>query len=142
MKFESNWRFKSLDALEKVNSRKPEYDSHLVVTCTRLRKIPLNKFGVEDLRIMIGQNISLKYLIPLAIEVLEKDILAEGDLYEGDLLNAVLSSEVAYWKTEKQHWETILLLFEKNRELLDSFNVSNELRKEMRLFDEFTKIHN
>ena len=40
-----------------------EYYSGLVKTCHTLRKKPLKDFTVEDLRIMIGQNIGLKYLI-------------------------------------------------------------------------------
>ena len=73
------------------------FDSHLVTRTSKLRKVPLNEFTVEDLRIMIGQNIGLPYLIPLAIDRLKENVLAEGDLYPGDLLVAVTSIESDFW---------------------------------------------
>jgi len=38
---------------------------------------------------MIGQEIGLDYLMPLALTELEKDPMVEGDLYPGDLLGYV-----------------------------------------------------
>jgi hypothetical protein len=53
---------------------------------------------VEDLRIMIGQNIGLRYLVPLAITRLNEQPLAEGSYFPGDLLCNVLRVEPNYWK--------------------------------------------
>ena len=75
----------------------PTYDSGLVIRCHALREKPLSDFTVGDLRVMIGQEISLRHLVPRAISVLEEDPLAEGDYYPGDLLNAVLSIDRHYW---------------------------------------------
>ena len=86
-KFENNWKSKTVENLENDFWGEPMDDSHLVLTCHRLRKKPLGDFETEDLRIMIGQNIGLKYFIPLAIDTLLDNVLAEGNLYEGDLLN-------------------------------------------------------
>jgi CDI immunity proteins len=61
-------RKKSLEELEGAVSGEPDYDSYLVSTIHRLRRKPLNEFSVEDLRIMIGQQIGLRYLVPLAIK--------------------------------------------------------------------------
>ena len=97
---------KSLQELENSDWGEPEYSSHLVTECHRLRRVPLEKFTLENLRIMIGQNISLHFLIPLAIEHLEKDPLASGDMFEGDLLLAVLRSDPKFWNERpelKQH---------------------------------------
>src|SRR5512132_3556790 len=79
-------RQKTLDELEGVVWGPPTYDSHLVRTCHRLRTKPVGEFGVEDLRIMIGQNIGLPFLLPLALERLEEGPWASGDMYPGDLL--------------------------------------------------------
>ncbi|MBT8456786.1 MAG: hypothetical protein HKO95_00710 [Rhodobacteraceae bacterium] len=57
----------TLEYLEKDVWPDPDYDSHLVATCHRLRKKRLGEFEVEDLRIMIGQGIGLKYLLPKAV---------------------------------------------------------------------------
>ncbi|MDX2170206.1 MAG: contact-dependent growth inhibition system immunity protein [Deltaproteobacteria bacterium] len=90
---------KTLDQLDPSAWGKPEYDSHLVTTCHRLRQQPPREFSVEDLRIMIGQGISLPWLMPLAVEALEADPLAEGDFYPGDLLAAVLRVPPDYWSS-------------------------------------------
>src|SRR5438874_13777906 len=89
---------KSLQELEGSDWGEPKYDSYLVRTMHRLRRVPLREFNVEDLRIMIGQNIGLKYLIPLAFEKLGKNALAEGDYYAGDLLKAVLTVRPDVWQ--------------------------------------------
>jgi hypothetical protein len=83
---------KSLQELEQSDWGEPTYDSHLVTTVHRLRRVALREFSVEDLRIMIGQSIGLPYLVPLALQHLRKDPLAEGDFYPGDLLKGCSQS--------------------------------------------------
>src|SRR5437899_317181 len=80
----------SLNELEGVVWGEPTFDSHLITTCYRLRTKPVDEFTVEDFRIMIGQKFSLDYLMPLAIVELEREPLAEGDCYPGDLLAKVI----------------------------------------------------
>lgn len=97
MKFENNWRFKTLENLEKEVWPKIDSEGHLVTRRQKLRKVPLNEFSVEDLRIMIGQGLGLRFLIPLAMERLKENVLAEGDFYPGDLLVAVTSVQNEFW---------------------------------------------
>jgi hypothetical protein len=61
-------RSKTLQELEGQDWGDSDFPSYLVRTCHALRRKPLRDFTVEDLRIMIGQNIGLNYLMPLAIE--------------------------------------------------------------------------
>lgn len=82
----------SLEQLEKDVWPEPEYNSHLVTTCHKLRKKSLSDFSIEDLRIMIGQGIGLKFLLPKAVDILKENPFAEGDFYAGDLLVAVAKS--------------------------------------------------
>ena len=96
-------RSKTLDQLERTAGGAPEYDSYLVQTCNRLRGKPLIDYTVEDIRIMVGQNIGLKHLVPLALDVLGENPKAEGDFYEGDLLKALLSVEHSFWKKFRQY---------------------------------------
>ena len=93
---------KTLDQLEGVVWGEPTYDSHLVTTCHRLRTKPIDEFSVEDLRIMIGQQISLPHLVPLAVAALERDPLAEGDDYPGDLLANVIGARE--WLQANPEW--------------------------------------
>ncbi|WP_320066030.1 contact-dependent growth inhibition system immunity protein [Micromonospora sp. RTGN7] len=74
-------------------------DTTLVRRCTELRRKPVAEFTVEDLRIMLGQQIGVSALLPLAVRVLLRDPLAEGDYYPGDLLRNVLRLPDSAWST-------------------------------------------
>ena len=68
---------------------------------------------------MIGQQIALTHLLPLALAHLEENPLAEGDLYLGDLLDAVLGVDEEFWT--------------KNPDLqLDAHNVIDRLEEALR----------
>src|SRR5688572_9404953 len=114
MKLENNWRYKTLENLEKNIWPKVDFESHLVKRTTYLRKIPLNEFTVEDLRIMIGQSFGLDYLIPLALEKLKVNVLEEGDLFPGDLLQAVVKSDPEFWKLNEPFKQEIRQIIKQN----------------------------
>jgi hypothetical protein len=99
MEFEFD-RNKSLQELEQSDWGEPTFDSYLVTTVHRLRRKPLAEFTVEDLRIMIGQRFSLRFLLPLAFERLEENPMVDGDMYNGDLLSAVLHIDESYWQND------------------------------------------
>ena len=119
MKFENNWKYKSLEQLEKNFWKAPVNASYLIMTCHELRKKKLNEFVVEDIRIIIGQEIGIKFLIPLAIKQLKKDILAEADYYPGDFLETVLTSSQDYWKKNIFEWSEVCQLIEQNSGLIE-----------------------
>ena len=92
-------RHRTLQQLEGVDWGDPDpAATRLVTECHRLRRKPLVEFTAGDLRVMIGQEIGLPYLVPLALEVLEGDPLAEGDCFPGDLLAAVTGVGDDFWK--------------------------------------------
>ncbi len=135
----------TLEQLDKHVWGEPDYDSdtHLVKTCHQLRKKPLRDFTIEDLRIMIGQNINLEFLIPLALEQLKENILAEGNCYEGDLLNNILTSEKEYWLSNKKNWQIFCELFEKNITRLKQFDTIKEIKSSwVENFKMFKEINN
>src|SRR5258708_12391384 len=89
-------RNKSLQDLDGQDWGEATFPSYLVRTCHALRRKPLRDFTIEDLHIMIGQNIGLEYLVPLAIERLQRDPFAAGDFYPVDLLVNVLTLESSF----------------------------------------------
>jgi CDI immunity proteins len=115
-------RRKSLQELEQDDWGEPTYDSYLVTTCHRLRRKPLAEFAVEDLRIMIGQKISLSYLVPLAVERLEEEPLAAGDYYAGDLLQAVLSAGEEFWASHPDSLQRVRKVVGRVKDLLRSLD--------------------
>ncbi len=88
----------------------------------RLRRKPLADFTVQDLRIMIGQNIGLPFLVPLAVERLEAEPLAAGDFYPGDLLASVLRVNESFWQTHPDSLRRIRHVIDRLRELAPSLD--------------------
>ena len=86
----------------------------------------LNDFTVEDLRLMIGQNETLIYLIPLALEELDKNTLAEGDLFEGDLLTNVLNCDADYWKKDPDSLRKLKVLLARDKTRLDQAGLAKD----------------
>jgi hypothetical protein len=98
MKFESNWRQKSIENLEKKNwGDVPQDESSIIQRLMRLRKVPLEEFTIDDIRFMIIQEVGLPYLLTLAIEFLQKDLFTEGNYYEGDLLTGKVIKPCAFF---------------------------------------------
>ncbi len=117
-------RTKTLQQLENDDWGEPTFDSHVVTTCHRLRRKSRSEFTVEDLRIMIGQKISLLYLIPIALERLEVDPLAGGDYYDGDLLGLVLLVDDPFWAARPD-------LLQRIRAVVERVKVSLFVRNEI-----------
>lgn len=125
---ENNWRKKSLESLEKITwpALSSGEESYLIKTCYHLRKKQLQYFTTEDLRMMIGQEIGLYFLIPLAIEKLRDNLFAEGDMYEGDLLKNVLEIDTKFWVDNKNYWQQLNDLIKDRRQEITkkSFDIS------------------
>jgi len=129
VKLENNWQFKSLVSLQKLTnfSVSENPPSRLVRRCEELHLIPLNEYSIEDLRLMIGQEFALEYLIPLAIEKLHEDVLAEGDYYPGDLLSSVLKINPSFWKQNPDLYKQLKGLVGKRREDIKEEGISLKL---------------
>ncbi|WP_417882727.1 contact-dependent growth inhibition system immunity protein [Xanthomarina gelatinilytica] len=93
-----------------------EFPSNLVINCHKYRKIPIKDLTIEQLRLLISQKVGIDYLTKIAIEKLEQNILAEGDLYEGDLLEAVLGLPTEFWTDKQTEFRTLRSLVERNSE--------------------------
>ncbi|UNK21355.1 contact-dependent growth inhibition system immunity protein [Paenibacillus sp. N3/727] len=106
--------------MEDCDWGEPEYCSSLVVNVHRLRKTPLKNFSDEDLRLMILQQVSLDYLLPIAFERLINNPLRSGEMYTGDLLSSILKVDKAYW-TDRQDFKHEL------DDLLNEFNNTVEV---------------
>lgn len=116
MALKNNWQYKTIEELENQNFGNPgEAPTNMVKRCLELCRVPIGEFTVEDLRLMIGQNFSLRYLIPLAIEQLRKDIFVEGDCFPGDLLKNLLSVDKIFWQDHKLLWTAVNELIKDKR---------------------------
>jgi len=74
----------------------------LVTECHRLRHIPLKNLAVEELGTLIGQEIGVQYLVPVAIEILDDDPWAGGYMYPGHLMKRVVELPASFRKENPQ----------------------------------------
>ena len=97
------WAVKSLDELEGVSWDEPDHP--WLVAVEEARGKPLREFTVEDLRFMLGQQISLPVLMPMALDVLELvDPFAGGNMNHGTLLYNALTVNKRFWQEHPQLW--------------------------------------
>jgi hypothetical protein len=115
----------SLDELEYDHWPDPDDDAtRLVQEVHRLRSLPIGQMTVDDLRLLLGQQIGTSWLMPLALERLMRDPVAQGDFYPGDLLIAVLRTDKSYWST---HPDAVQSLNDVRRRLIDIPDVPDRL---------------
>lgn len=91
------FRSKSLEDLKGPLGHHMGSDSYLESECRRLHSVPLPKLTVENLRLLVGQKIGLKHLVPIALDILEENPLVGGHFYPGDLLNSVALAPEHFW---------------------------------------------
>jgi hypothetical protein len=89
---------KSLEELEGQVWPYNDFDSHAVQETQRLRKVPVDQLTIEDLPLLIGQQIGLQFLVPVALDLLVVNPLAQGAFYRGDLLANLLKLPPAFWQ--------------------------------------------
>ena len=59
---------------------------------------------------MIGQNIGLEHLLPMALDILSANPMAEGDYYPGDLLSSVVSARREYFLSHPDATRRVLAI--------------------------------
>jgi hypothetical protein len=103
---------KSLEELEGQVWPHNDFDSHVVQESQRLRKVPVNQLTIEDLRLLIGQQIGLQFLVPVVLDLLVLVInpLAQGAFYRGDLLANLLKLPPEFWQSHPQYNNTMVEL--------------------------------
>ena len=121
----------SLEVLENDFWGPPTFPSNLVKTCHKIRTLPLNQLTIEHLRMAILQKISLPYLVPLAVQKLQNDPLAEGAFYEGDLLNSVLNIPDEYFEWDKASAANISIIALKAEAALKSKDDPDEVDRDL-----------
>lgn len=64
----------------------------LLRRCYVFARTELAELSNEGVRTLVGQQMFLKWLLPVALERLSKDIWISGDFYRGALLRSVVGS--------------------------------------------------
>lgn len=118
IRMNKDFRDKSISELEgwiwKDPVPSPEDSSGTVCRFYRLHRTPIKDLELGDLRFLIGQNSTLKYLVPMAMDQLRKDLFIETEYYPGDLLCALLqiNNEPNYWISHSDQRDMLVSLYE------------------------------
>lgn len=140
MNFDRN---KSLQELENSDWGDPDNEgSSLVNDCLSLRRIPLKDFDGPKLVEMISQDIGIDYLIPMALELLRADPLADRQFYPGCLLSTLLQASSRYWDKHSDLRDEIERIYQgvlankaRDEDLRDG--IVSELNRSYLIFTEF-----
>lgn len=97
----------------------------------RLRTIQIEKLEAKDIRLLIGQNVGLKFLIPVALDILQDNIFVDTELFEGDLLKSVITVDNTFWNDNKE-------LKDQLDDLLKSYTDEDKEKFKKGKFDEWT----
>ena len=116
---------KTLEELDGQDWGEPEWQSHLVLECHRLHRTPLRDYTPADFRRMVGQSLSLEFLVPLAFPLVTDDPFIETEYYPGDLLCALLTSDRKFWEAHPDLRAALLRIAESGRSLLDTLDESD-----------------
>jgi hypothetical protein len=128
---------KSIEELECDIWKDTEYPTELIRRSYELRKVPITNLDIDDLRLLIGQQIGLKYIVPLALRALSKDILAEGNYYPGDLLKSVLEIPKTFWVSNNSLFSELCSIVKKEVSLIRNSDIIDDSIKDLLL----TQIH-
>ena len=104
---------------------KSNFDSYIVKTCETAVKKPLKELTNEEIRCLISQKIGLKYTIPLALNVLNENILVDCQYYNGDLLNAILELTENDWDFNQILLIKFVNIIKKSNKELKNLNDEN-----------------
>lgn len=93
-------RTKSLEQLDGERWGDPPADAtSLVRTVHEWRRRPIGTLEPDELARLIGQDVGLPWLLPLAVEILRDEALKQpaGGFIDGDLLYAVVTRSSEVW---------------------------------------------
>jgi len=124
----------TLTQLEEQDWGPPSFDSSLVQSVHRLRNVRLGDLTAGDVRLLIGQKISLPFLVPLALDILDSNPFIEGSYYPGDLLAALLETPQDYWTKYPDVLARTAVIAQKSLATIDGVDVGSTVRPRLEKF--------
>ncbi len=93
--------FRQIEMAKGVSPSEIENRSPLSDWYARVRDIPLSALGIDDLCKSVRQALFPDYVVPVALDVLAKELLA-GEMYDGELAAAFRSISQTFWREHRQ----------------------------------------
>ena len=95
----------------------------------------------SDIYLAVSQEKGLRFTLPLAIRLIEDDILIECEFYEGDLLKAVLQIPTTYYQLNVDDFIKVasLISLKDNKRIMSDYHGNRELRLLFDLWCDYRK---
>jgi hypothetical protein len=108
------------------------FPTNLVKDIFLLRRKKISQLSPNDIRLLISQDVGLKFIIPIALKKLKSNILEETFYYPGDLLMAIMDVEKTFWDNNNYFKElTVKLLKDSYSELMRELDEMDEVDKDI-----------
>ncbi len=85
---------------------------------------------LKDIDLYIEQEYGLKYVVPIALDILDRDILTKVD-YEGALIFNILNINADYWSNNPDMKIRLVKIAEKNLTKLKNLDTTEEIKKDI-----------
>lgn len=130
MEIELNKSISELEGWKWKGDIPKEDESYVVRNFFKLHTEPIAEMDFLDIRFLIGQNSGLKYLVPLAIEELKKDLFVEIEYYPGDLFCSLflINNEPNYWSIHPNEKQELINLYTAQKKIFGSLDITEEIR--------------
>ncbi len=122
---------KSLQELENDDWGDPHGPTGMVIRCMRLRRVPVRDLTADDCRLLLGQEIGVRFVLPVALDYLFKNPLESGIGDTGALMRRVLELPTAFWQNHPNLW------WEAKEVLMEVENARNAIEELMPKIREF-----
>ena len=106
---------KSIEELENDYWGEPTFDSYIITTCHKARQKPIKSLSNEEIRCLIGQKIGLRFLLPIAVNILKNEPLIDITYFEGDLLLTLLRLDTSDWEDNQNELQLFNIVIQDNR---------------------------
>ena len=116
----SHNRRQSIEDLSGYYWLAPETDSNVVLKSHGMRRKPLAELSLEDIRMGVIQQVGVSYLVPVALEVVERDPYAESLNFGAEITIALLDIPVEFWLTHEKLRDRLQRVYERIEETKDS----------------------
>jgi len=109
---------KSIEQLQCNSRSEAGSPSGVAARCHQFSRVPVKDLSTEQVRLLLSQDVGTIFLLDKTLQILETDILADGDFYPGDLLSAILNINKIYWKTKPDLAARLHVLLSQKRTMI------------------------
>ena len=109
---------KSIDQLQSIHLSTMAVPAGITSRCMQYLQVPVKDLSKEQVRFLLSHDIGTTFLLHKTIQILEEDILADGDFYPGDLLSALLNVDDVYWRNNPELAGRLYSLLNQQRPLI------------------------